>query len=103
MVFAALLASGVQVFGTVIHLQVAERYVLLASAFLLLVFVLAAYVKRPDFITLLAFFGLLYISADLLMSFGLCFKGVLLNQPVLSLFLVGPVVGMALKGGKEHP
>jgi hypothetical protein len=79
MVFAGLLVSGVQVFGPAIHLQVAERYVLLASAFLLLLFVFAAYVKRPDFVTLLAFFGLLYVSADLLMSIGLSLKGVLLS------------------------
>jgi hypothetical protein len=29
-------------------------------------------------------------------------KGILLHQPTLALFIVGPVIGMALKGGKER-
>ncbi len=102
MALVALLVSGVHIFGPTVHLQAPERYVLLASAFLLLIVVFAAYVKHPGFVTLLAFFGLLFISVDLLMSVGFSFKGVLLHQPVLSLFMVGPVIGMALKGGKER-
>ncbi len=47
-----------------------ERYVLLACAFALLLITFVAYLKRPDFITVLAFFGLLYVSVDLLMSVG---------------------------------
>jgi hypothetical protein len=97
-----LLFSGVHIMGPAIHLHAAERYVLLAAAFALLLFVFIAYVKRPDFITVLAFFGLLYISVDLLLSVGFRLKGVLLNQPILALFIVGPVVGVALKGGEER-
>jgi hypothetical protein len=102
LVLILLLVSGVHVVGPAVRLQAAERYVLLASAFALLLLVFAAYLKRPDFATIVAFFGLIYISIDLLMSVGFSLKGVLLNQPLLGLFIVGPIVGMALKGGRER-
>jgi hypothetical protein len=98
-----LLVSGVRIIGPAVHLLSAERYSLLAAAFALLLFVYVAYIKRPDFVTILAFFGLLFISVDLLMSVGLNFRGVLLHQPILALFIAGPVVGIAMKGGKDHP
>jgi hypothetical protein len=96
-------ASGVHVFGTVLHLQAVERYILLATAFALLLLAFVAYLKRPDFVTISAFYGLLFVSVDLLISMGFSVKGVLFHQPTLALFIVGPVIGMALKGGREHP
>jgi hypothetical protein len=97
-----LLLAGVRLFGPAVHLPIAERYSLLSSVFVLLLFVFVAYLKRPDFVTVLAFFGFLYMSVDLLMSVGFSFRGVLLYQPVLALFNAGPVVGLAIKGGKDH-
>ncbi len=102
LVLILLLISGVHILAPAVYLQGVERYALLASAFALLFFVFAAYVKRPDFATILPFFGLLYVSVDLLLSIGFRVKGVLLYQPFLALFIVGPVVGVALKGGKER-
>jgi hypothetical protein len=98
----SLLASGVHIFGAVLHLQAAERYLLLATAFALLLFAFIGYVKRPDFVTISAFFGLLFVSVDLLMSMGFSAKGVLFHQPTLALLIVAPVIGVALKGGKER-
>lgn len=97
-----LLVSGVHVLGPVLHLQATERYILLAAAFALFLFVFVAYVKRPDFVTISAFFGLLFVSVDLLISMSFNVKGILLHQPTLALFIVGPVIGMALKGGRER-
>lgn len=102
LVVIAFLLAGVHLFGPAVPLATAERYSLLAVAFALLLFVFAAYLKRPDFVTVLAFFGLLYVSVDLLMSVGFGFKGILLHQPVPALFIAGPVVGMAIKGGKDR-
>jgi len=103
LVVILLLLSGVRIFGPAVPLLAAERYSLLAAAFALLLFVFVAYIKRPDFVTILAFFGLLYMSVDLLMSVGFNFRAVLLHQPVLALFIAGPVIGMAIKGGKDRP
>lgn len=94
--------KGVPVNGCDVLLHDAERYVLLACAFALLVITFAAFLKRTDFITVLAFFGLLYVSVDLLMSVGFRLRAVLLYQPVLALLIVGPLVGMVMKGGKER-
>ncbi len=94
--------KGVPLNGYDVLLHDAERYVLLACAFALLVITFASFFKRTDFITVLAFFGLLYVSADLLMSVGFRLRAVLLYQPVLGLLIIGPLVGMVMKGGKER-
>jgi hypothetical protein len=96
-----LTAGGVHILGQGIHLQTVERYVLMAAAFLLFLLAFTGFVKHPDVATIMAFFGLLYISIDLLFSMGFQCRGVLLNQPVLALFIVGPAVGLTLKGGKK--
>jgi hypothetical protein len=94
--------KGVPVAGSDILLQDGRRYALLVCAFALLLITFVAFLKRTDLITVLAFFGLLYVSVDLLMSVGLHLKAVLLYQPVLALFIVGPLVGMVMQGGKER-
>lgn len=94
--------KGVPLLGGDLLLNDNERYVLLACAFALLLITFVAYLKRPDLITVLAFFGLLYVSVDLLMSVGAHLRAVLLYQPVLGLLIVGPLVGMVMKGGKER-
>jgi hypothetical protein len=99
----ALEISGVALLGGVPWPNAAERYVLLATAFALLLIGFVGFVRRPDFINVLVFFGVLYVSIDLLMSVGFRLKGILLQQPVLALFVVSPIVGMALKGGNEKP
>ncbi len=94
--------TGGSIFGHTVPLHAIERYALLGTAFALLLVTFITYMKKTDLVGVLAFFGLLYISVDLLMSVGFRLKGILLYQPVLALFVVGPVLGMALKGGKER-
>jgi hypothetical protein len=102
-VVIGLACKGVPLLGTNVPLQDNERFALLACAFCLLLITFAAFLKRTDFITLLAFFGLLYVSVDLLMSVGFRLRAVLLYQPALALIILGPLMGMAMKGGKERP
>ncbi len=94
--------KGVPLLGVGTLLQDNERYVLLACAFSLLLLTFTAFLKGPDLGVVLAFFGLLYVSVDLLMSVGFRLKGVLLTQPALALAIIGPIVGMAMKGGKKR-
>jgi hypothetical protein len=94
--------KGVPLFGNNVLLYDNQRYVLLACAFALLLITFVAFLKRTDLITVLAFFGLLYVSVDLLMSVGFRLRAILLYQPVLALLIIGPLVGMVMKGGKER-
>jgi len=94
--------KGVPLFGNNVLLYDSQRYMLLACAFALLLITFVAFLKRTDLITVLAFFGLLYVSVDLLMSVGFRLRAILLYQPVLALLIVGPLVGMVMKGGKER-
>ena len=96
-----LLVSRVPLLSTGPWLNQMERYILMGAAFVLMLVAFVGFVKKPGFVNLLGFFGLLYVSVDLLMSIGLRLGGILLSQPGLSLFIVGPIVGVAMKGGKE--
>lgn len=98
-----LAATGVFVFGGDLFFSDAARYTLIACAFCLLLMTFVSFLKRTDFVSFLAFFSLLYVSVDVLMSVGLKLNGILLHQPVLGLFVVGPLMGMVMKGGKERP
>jgi hypothetical protein len=95
-----LYVAGIPILGNPVSLPGIERYLIMGSAFVLLVFAFAGYVKRPDLATILAFFGLMYVSVDLLLSVGFRIHGLMLSQPVLALLIVGPSVGLVMKGGK---
>jgi hypothetical protein len=95
--------AGVPVLGNPLILPNVERYLIMGTAFFLLLFAFAGYVRRPDLVTVLAFFGLMYVSMDLLLSVGFRINGLMLSQPVLALFIVGPSVGLVMKGGRKEP
>lgn len=97
-----LLIAGVHVFTGVPWLNAIERYVIMSAAFVLLLVTFVGFVKKPDFVSVFSFFGLMFVSVDLLMSLGFRFSGLLLEQPGLSLFVVGPIMGVAMKGEKER-
>jgi hypothetical protein len=97
-----LLISGVHVFAGAPRLNAIERYVVMSAAFVLMLVSFIGFVKKPDFVTVLGFFGLMFVSVDLLMTLGFRFSGLLLQQPGLSLFVVGPIMGVAMKGEKER-
>jgi hypothetical protein len=95
-------ARGIPILGSHAPLRTIEQYFVLGCAFILFLFAFVAFLKKTDLITALGFFGLLYVSVDLLMSVGLRIKGVLLYQPVLGFCIVGPLIGVMMKGGKER-
>ncbi len=99
---AFLCIRGVSVFSGGPSFDGVERYLLLGCSFALLLIAFVTFIKRPDFAAIFAFFGLLYVSIDLLMSVGFRVKSILVYQPVMALLVVGPLMGMALKGEKER-
>jgi hypothetical protein len=73
------------------------KAILLGALFLLLLIAFLTYLKKGSVRATLAFFGLLCISLDLLLSFGFSFKGLLVHQPLAALLFASPVVGLVLR------
>jgi hypothetical protein len=80
-----------------------NRYILLGSAFALLVTSFALVMKKSSFSTMLPFFGFLYIAMDILLVRGVRFSTGLLYQPALFIAILAPLAGTMLKteGGKS--
>ncbi len=91
----------VTMYGSGIDLGSAERYLVLACAFLLLLVTFIGFVRKAGPTWTIAFFGLLYASVDILMSVGFSLKGLLLYQPVAALLILAPLVGVTLQEGKR--
>ncbi len=78
-----------------------ERYLLLITSFVLLIFGFSAFLKRTNPISVLAFCGILYITIDIFMVVGIRLSGGLLYQPLIALFLVAPILGSLARTGGE--
>jgi hypothetical protein len=89
-------------FGCSLTLSGVERDLLLGAAFLLLFISFVGFVKYSGPISVVAFFGSLYLSIDLLMSVGFSFRGILMHQPSMALLIVSPLLGLTMKGGGER-
>lgn len=89
-------------FGYELRLSGIERYLLLGAAFLLLFISFVGFIKESGPISVVAFFGGLYLSIDLLMSIGFSFKGILMHHPTMALLIVSPLLGLTMKGGGER-
>jgi hypothetical protein len=89
-------------FGDRLTLSGVERYLLLGAAFLLLFISFVGFIKYSGPISVIAFFGSLYLSIDLLMSIGFSFRGILMHQPSMALLIVSPLLGLTMKGGDER-
>ena len=92
--------KGISIYGPGLVLAAIERYLLLATAFLLLFVTFMGFARRAGSISAIAFFGLLYASLDILMSLGFSIKGLLLYQPYAALLILAPLIGVMLKGEK---
>jgi hypothetical protein len=101
-IFAVLYVRHCTGFGCELRLSGVERYLLLGAAFLLLFISFVGFIKESGPIRVVAFFGSLYLSIDLLMSIGFSFKGILVHQPSLALLIVSPLLGLTMKGGGER-
>lgn len=89
-------------FGCELRLSGIERYLLLGAAFLLLFISFVGFIKESGPIRIVAFFGSLYLSIDLLMSIGFSFKGIIMHQPAMALLIVSPLLGLTMKGAGER-
>jgi hypothetical protein len=92
--------NGVSIYGPGLALASVERYLLLVTAFLLLLVTFIGFVRRAGSISTIAFFGFLYASLDILMSVGFSLKGLLLYQPLAALLILAPLIGVTLQGEK---
>lgn len=91
-----ILGSGLTGLGDI------QKYMLLASSFILLTVSFVFFVKKKSIMKILPFFGFLYITVDVLMVLGLKLATGLLYQPILFLALVSPLIAVMLKteGGR---
>lgn len=101
-IFVVLYARHCTGFGSVLTLNGIERYLLLGTSFLLLFISFVGFIRDSGPIRVIAFFGALYLSIDLLMSVGFSFKGILMHQPSMALLIVSPLLGLTVKGGGER-
>jgi hypothetical protein len=97
-----LYSKGMAITGAVFGIGEVERYMLLGVTFALLLTSFIGTLKKVDFVKLLPFFGFLYLAVDVFMVVGFRFSGGLLHQPLLSLLVASPLVGLMLKpaGGR---
>jgi hypothetical protein len=88
----------VSLFAPGLELSQIERYLVLSTAFLLLLATFIGFVRQPGSLWTIAFFGLLCASIDILVSMGFSLKGCLLHQPLAALLILAPLVGITLQG-----
>ena len=90
----------VTIYGSSLELASVERYLILATGFLLLLVTFIGFVRKAGPVWTIGFFGLLYASVDILMSVGFSLKGLLLYQPIAALLILAPLMGVTLQGEK---
>lgn len=79
-----------------------NKYMLLGTSFALLAISFAMIMKKGGFLSMLSFFGFLYVAMDILLVVGMKLSAGLLYQPVLFLAAVAPLAGtmMRTEGGR---
>ncbi|MDR2019110.1 MAG: hypothetical protein LBQ00_09695 [Syntrophobacterales bacterium] len=76
-----------------------DKYLLLAVTFTMLAFSFMGFLKKPGALKMLAFFGFIYVAVDILFVLGFRMSAGLLYQPVITLIILAPLMGIMLKGG----
>ena len=79
-----------------------DKYLLLGVTFILLIFSFIGFLKKPNTMKIMAFFGFLYLAVDILLVLGFRLSAGLLYQPVIALFIVAPLMGIMLKAEGER-
>ncbi|MCX8109736.1 MAG: hypothetical protein N3D15_00595 [Syntrophorhabdaceae bacterium] len=74
-----------------------QRYILLSSPLLLLIWSFIGFVKNTDFLRIISFLGLLGICIDILMVVGLRLSSSIVYQPVTAVLILAPIAGMMMK------
>lgn len=93
--------NKIGIYGSSLSLSNPERYLVLSTAFLLLLVTFIGFVRKAGSTSAIAFFGLLYASLDILLSTGFSLKGLVLYQPLTGLLILAPLIGVTLQGERE--
>ena len=88
--------------GAGIKMGEVDTCLLLTAAFFLLMFSFTGFLKKPNFMKILAFFGFLYVAVDILLVVGFKVSAGLLYQPIISLAIMAPLMGMMAKAEGER-
>ncbi len=96
-VIAYLLVKKMSMAGIGLCLGEIDRYMLLAATFLLLAFSFVGFLKKPNIMKILVFFGFLYMTVDVLLVLGFKLSAGLLYQPIIALIIAAPLLGIMLK------
>ena len=75
-----------------------DKYLLLAVTFVMLALSFMGFLKKPNMLKILAFFGFVYVAIDVLFVLGFRISAGLLYQPVIALLILTPLMGIMLKG-----
>lgn len=97
-----LVYKHIPVLSAGVPLREINRYILFATSFVFLAISFIGFAKQGGRINILTFFGFLYVCVDLLLSTGLKMSGGLLYQPVISLFMISPLIGLMLKTERKR-
>jgi len=100
-IMAYLLIKKTGITGAGIRIGEVDMYLLLAAAFLLLMVSFTGFLKKPNFMKILAFFGFLYVAVDILLVVGFKVSAGLLYQPIISLAIMAPLMGIMLRAEGE--
>ncbi len=101
-IIIVLVYKHIPVLSAGIPLREINRYTLFATSFIFLAISFIGFVKQGGQTKILTFFGFLYVCVDLLLSTGLKVSGGLLYQPVMSLFIISPLIGLMLKTERKR-
>jgi hypothetical protein len=97
-----LVYKHIPVLSSGVPLREINRYILFATSFVFLAISFIGFAKQGGQTKILTFFGFLYVCVDLLLSAGLRVSGGLLYQPVVSLFMISPLIGLMVKTERKR-
>lgn len=95
-IMVLLLKKNIPILSSGTGIDDIHRYVLLCASFVLLALAFGSFIKQKRFIKGLVFFGFLYVCIDVALVLGLQCSTGLLCQPVISVFVVSPLIGFTL-------
>jgi len=96
-IIIVLVYKHIPVLSTGVPVREINRYILFATSFVFLAISFIGFAKKGGQVKVLTFFGFLYVCIDLLLSTLLKMSEGLLYQPVISLFMISPLIGLMVK------
>ena len=87
--------------GAGIRMVDLDKWLLLAVILVMLGLSFMSFLKKPNMLKILAFFGFIYVAVDVLFVVGFRVSAGLLYQPLIALIILTPLLGIMLKGEGE--